>query len=81
MKSRKKVYNMTLLSDQDLALPFLTAKRLAELWNSYWKDEDSHKWLRFGQYVYNVSGYETDVSYQINDAQLAYDNILTCITK
>lgn len=72
---------MTLLSDQDLALalPVLTEARLNELWRNYHNDKDSKQWLRFGQYVFNVTGFETDASYNIHDAQLAYNNLASYV--
>lgn len=57
----------------------LTEKQLNDLWNSWHKDAESFKHLRFGQYVYNQTKFETDASYNIRDPHLAYANLQAAV--
>lgn len=62
-----------------------TIDTIDDLWAEYWKEQvwqnhlgthvPMHKVLRFGQYVYNKIGYETDSSYYMVDSTAAYNNI------
>lgn len=62
-----------------------TIDTINDLWAEYWKEQvwQNHikahlplsKVLRFGQYVYNEIGYETDRSYNMVDPAEAYNDI------
>ena len=64
-----------------------TIDTIDDLWAEYWREQvwqnhlgagayvPLHKVLRFGQYVYNQIGYETDSSYYMGDSTAAYNNI------
>lgn len=70
----------------------ITIQELNRLWAAYWAEEDIpfngradanhvkyHTVIRFGQYVFNKSGFETDCSYNINDPKLAFNNLAAFI--
>ena len=52
-----------------------TLRQLNELWDSWHKDEEAFKHLRFGQYVFNLTSVETEVSYWIVDPKAAFNNL------
>ena len=49
----------------------MTHEQLAALWKQYWR-ENHDKNLRFGQFVFNQVGYETDKSYAEYNPFIAY---------
>lgn len=53
----------------------ITLRELNQLWDSWHKDEEAFKHLRFGQYVFNLTSVETDASYWIVDPKMAFNNL------
>lgn len=57
-----------------------TVKQLHQIWND-WIKVGVYEDQRFGQYVYNAFNYEVCNSYNIEDAQEAYNLIFNSITQ
>jgi len=53
---------------------YLTTELLTQLWVRYWKDPNLQV-LRFGQYVFNETMYETTHSYYEPNAFKAYTEL------
>ena len=57
-----------------------TVHQLQQIWND-WLKVGVYEDQRFGQYVYNAFNYEVGNSYNIEDAQEAYNLLFNSITK
>lgn len=57
-----------------------TVKQLQQIWGD-WMKVGVYEDQRFGQYVYNTFNYEVGNSYNIEDAQEAYDLLFNSITQ
>lgn len=53
----------------------MTIYELNQLWAAWHQDTEAFEHLRFGQYVYNQTKYETDASYHLPDPKAAFNNL------